>query len=220
MKRLWMSAAAIAALASGTALADAQGDQTTTVVVTEEPGAPSITPKNPVNVTLNGGIEGYSGNLASRLSPGPTYGVSIGVDPVRFLGGEIGYSGAVNEVAKKVTGGASANSGPDLMRNGGYVILKPGWTFPTGTDESSSVRPYFLGGYGLDQYDPHGRTGSFGFRSETVSNVPMGAGVQMRAGGFMADARFNYAYQFGNSFATADANPWRYQGELRIGGAF
>lgn len=219
MKRIWLSAVAIAALASGTALAQTQGDQTTTVMVSEGEG-PSATPKRPGTLMLQGGVEGYSGNLASRINPGETYGLSLGFDPVRALGGEIGYTGAVNELRSRTTGGIEAASGPDLMRNGGYVVLKPGWTFPLDPAESAAIRPYVLGGFGLDWYDVRGLTGRFGFSDQMIENVPMGAGIQARAGAFTVDARFNYAYLFGDQWAAADANPWRYQGQLRLGAAF
>ena len=215
MRRLIMSAALAAVLPLGLAYAQDEGTEVTTTI--ESPYAQ----QHPVTVNLFGGVEGYSGALAPRVQPGPNYGVSIAYDPFPFGGIEIGYSGAVNELRNRVTGGTDANSGgPDLMRNGGYAIVTPGIQVPVNASGTSTIKPYALGGIGVDRYDARGRTPGFGFSDQTVGNVPFGVGVKARLGQFAADARVSYAWQFGNQFAAADANPLRYQGQLLLGAAF
>ena len=215
MRRLIISAALATALPFGAALAQDEGTEVSTTI--ETPSAA----QHPVTVNLLGGVEGYSGKLAPRIQPGPNYGVSLAYDPFPFGGIELGYSGSVNELRSRVTGGAQANSGgPDLMRNGGYAIVTPGYAFPLNASGSDTLKPYALGGIGIDRYDARGSTPGYGFADQTVGNVPFGVGLKARLGNFAVDARASYAWQFGNQFSFADANPLRYQGQLLLGAAF
>lgn len=210
MARLWAIALAVAL---GSGVAAAQDVEVSQEVSQVEP--------HPITIQLGGGIEGYSRHLAPRINPGPTYGLSIAVDPIRALGFELGYTGAFYELRAGPQGITNAHpGGADLVRNGLYVILTPGYSFPLGEGAGAEVKPYLLGGMGIDRYSPRGSTASFGFSAMNVGNVPFGAGLRTRVGKFSADARFDYAWDFGNSWTTLDPNPLRYQGQLLIGAAF
>lgn len=214
--RLWVGLACL--LAAG--IARAQGG-TTVVVVPEEEQESSLTLEYPVTVQLQGGVEGYSGHLSPRIDPGVTYGLSVAVEPLRFLGFELGYSGAENELRPAPAGVEDANpGGPDLLRNGGYLIVTPGYSFKLPATAASYFKPYALGGIGLDRYQTQGSTGKLGYSNATVANVPFGAGLKARMGHFSADARVNYAWEFNRAFSIFDEHPLRLQGQVLLGAAF
>jgi hypothetical protein len=210
MKRAWVVAVVLFA---GVALAGEESEISKTISVPSE--------DHPFTFKLNGGVEGFSSHLAPRIDVGATYGVAVGYDASRVWGLEAGYSGAVHEIKTSTTGGVDTNpGGSDLMRNGGYFAAMPGLTIPLGHDGGATLKPYALGGIGADRYDARGASKAFGYKDQTVGNVPFGLGIQGRIGAVMADARFNYAWEFGNQFSVFDENPLRYQGTLQIGAAF
>ena len=87
-----------------------------------------------------------------------------------------------------------------------------------------SVKPYLLAGIGGDGYTLIGNAGALGYQSRGMGTVPLGAGIRARAGHFIAEARFNYNWEFGQTnvggFNPFTLNTWRYQGQLQVGGAF
>jgi hypothetical protein len=175
----------------------------------------------PVTVQLQGGVEGYTGALASRIDIGATYGVSLAYDPSPFLGVEVGFTGAENELRLGPSGDQDPNPGaPDLLRNGGYVIVTPGFRFQLPSERGTFFKPYALGGLGLDRYSPQGLTGALGYTAQTVTNVPFGAGLKARVGRFTADARVNYAWEFNERFSIFDDHPIRIQGQVLVGASF
>jgi hypothetical protein len=181
----------------------------------------SLTFEHPLTVQLQGGVEGYTGPLAPRIDVGVTYGLSIAYEPTRFLGFELGYSGAVNELRPGPTQLDDPNPrGPDLIRNGGYLIVTPGYSFQLPSAKTSFFKPYALGGIGLDRYDFRGRTAQLGYTDQTVPSVPFGAGLKARMGQFSADARVDYAWQFDRRFTLFDDHPMRFQGQVLVGATF
>ena len=179
---------------------------------------------NGVTVLLGGGVEGYTGSLAPRIAPGPTYGVSVQFRPSNILGIELGYSGAVSELRDSVTGGTSASSGPDIIRNGGRALATVGLT-------DTQVQPYVLAGVGIEHFDVRGGASRFGFKSDTAGEIPVGIGFRTQVGAFTADLRGDYSVPFDQDIAPGvetqrtvagvdTSNAGRYQGELRIGANF
>lgn len=185
--------------------------------------APASGSDHPVTVQVQGGIEGYTGPLSPRIDLGATWGVSLNWEPTRVLGFEVGYSGAANELRVGPPDGSGEDpnpDGPDLLRNGGYLILTPGYRFQLPSSKSASFKPYALGGIGVDRYSPQGLAGALGYSAQTVPNLPFGAGLKARLGQFSADARFNYAWEFSRRFSIYDDHPMRVQGQVLVGASF
>src|SRR6516165_6701943 len=73
------------------------GSETTTVI---EPAKekPKVNNKGP-EAFIGGGVEGFTGRLASVIDPGATYGATLAYKPLSWVGVEASYSGAVNNVS-------------------------------------------------------------------------------------------------------------------------
>ncbi len=174
-----------------------------------------------LTVLAGGGVEGYTGDLAPQINPGPTWGVTAAIKPLRALGIEVGYSGAVNEIDNGLEGEGATN-GADIVRNGGQAVATLG--LPT------AIQPYVLAGVGIDRYSVRG-TENQGFIDDTVGSVPLGVGLRTHVDKFTVDLRGNYGVLFDNEFAAAATNPReiagidstsgaRLQGTLQVGGTF
>lgn len=195
-----------------------------------QPGAPVATvedkkekKKGPnlrgVQFLLGGGVEGYTGSLASRVRPGGAYGATVAFKPTSVLGLEVGYNGAVNELR-----GGGGVGGADIVRNGVQGIATFGLA-------ATAVQPYVLAGVGINRYNVRAPAGS-GFRDDTSGNVPLGGGVRTYLGPVAIDARVAWNVLFANDFATAAADSTsvggtgvttsggRYLGTISAGAAF
>lgn len=179
-----------------------------------------------VSVMAGGGVEGYTLTLASRIDPGITYGVTVGVRPPRLLGldvgVEVGYSHAVNGLDTRAP--RDAGGGVDLVRDGGYAAGTLGLL-------SSRVQPYVLGGLGFSVYNVRGAVQGLG--DNLVGYVPVGGGVRTTLGSFTADARLEYDVLFEQRYATGApvqnvgepasltvGSSGRYSGRLNLGVAW
>jgi opacity protein-like surface antigen len=163
-------------------------------------------------VLIGGGVEGYVGDLAPAVNPGASYGATIGVRPLRNIGFELGFSGAINEVD---LGRVAGDDGMDIVRNGGTgaVVLHAG---------SYRVDPYLMGGFGVEQYNVrNGR--DYGFKDDWNTLVPAGVGVGFQlAEKVRADVRGTYNFLIADQFSPVATDEWdgRYQGVVTIGGNF
>jgi hypothetical protein len=170
-----------------------------------------------VRFTLGGGVEGYAGNLNDRIAPGFAWGATLGVQPLSWMGAEIAYTGAANEVDENVVpGNTGANDGADLVRNGGHIAVS--FNAPT-----RYVQPYALAGIGIDRYSARGESENVGFRDDTAGRIPLGAGLRSSGGGFTADLRLVYDVVFDQDFAglaNDDTVGAGYTGMLQVGGRF
>lgn len=165
-----------------------------------------------VSVVVGGGLEGYTGGLASEINPGATANVTAGFRPTNVFGLELGYSGAVNQLDVDVPG-----DGPDVVRNGAVANVTLGVT-------ATPVQPYVLGGFGMNWYNV--RNGAaLGFDDDTSSRIPLGLGLRTQFGAFTADARVNYNVLLSDDFAPArvdngEFTTGSYQGTINLGGTF
>lgn len=184
------------------------------VVIEEEEPEEEREDLRGLTVVLGGGVEGYAGNLAPSINPGPTWGVRAAIRPTRVIGVELGYTGAANELEIADVGGA------DLVRNGGEAVATFGLT-------ATAIQPYLMGGAGLNWYDV--RTVDGGLQSDVNGSVPLGGGLRTHLGNFTADARFNYNFLFDQDFApvptrqiagVTTSTGGRYAGTLNIGATF
>lgn len=164
-------------------------------------------------VLIGGGVDGFSGGLASDVNPGFAWGATAGVMAPR-LGLELGYSGSVNEVDRDIGfSDEGAGSGADIVRNGGQAAV-------TVNLLTSKLHPYLLGGIGLENYNVRNGQAA-GFEDDTSGYVPTGAGLRWNISRVLtADARFTYNFLFSDEFAPENVGGNRYQGLLTLGGTY
>jgi hypothetical protein len=164
------------------------------VIMTEEeerPNRPDLIKDMHVMVGMGG--EGYTGVLSDRLDPGFSWSVTVGAQPLNWMGVELGYSGAVNDLNDNIAPGQGAANGADFVRNGGQIAAT--FNIPT-----PIVQPYALAGVGFDRYTYRGINDAT-FRDDTAGRVPLGGGLKARRGNFVADLRFHYDALFDQQFA-------------------
>lgn len=175
-----------------------------------------------VTVLLGGGVEGYTGQLAPQINPGPQWGVGAAFKPTRIFGVELGYSGAVNNIDGS-SGALLEGGDANVTRHGGHAVATLGLT-------ATAVQPYILGGIGVDRYIVNEEARGE-FNNNTVGQVPVGVGLRTNIGNFTADLRGNYGILFEQEFAPGvggtdlgdigDRTPTgRYGGSLRLGASF
>jgi hypothetical protein len=181
----------------------------------EKPSTPYDS--GPISLKLFGGAEGYTGSLDHHLNTAAVYGLALGLDPWPFLGFELGYSGSAASLTSTSTAFLNLGSA-NVYRNGGYVLVKPGIPFPV--NRAIALKLYLLGGVGVDAYSLNGTgVAALGYQSKTVGSAPFGGGLEFRAGAFVADARYNWTYDF-SSFTTFQSSNYRWAGQLSVGVAF
>lgn len=175
-----------------------------------------------LTVLAGGGVEGYTGELAPQINPGPSWRVTAAVKPTKVLGIEIGYSGAVNNLKGNQVAGINGR-GADIVRNGVDAVATLGLS-------ETPVQPYLLGGFGVSRYSVRDEINSLGFQSDTSERIPLGGGLRTHMGQFTADARFDYHVLVNEKFATTvgpnsvagvnSVSAGSYQGSLQVGATF
>jgi hypothetical protein len=163
-----------------------------------------------LTVLIGGGVEGYTGELAPSINPGPSVGVTAALKPSKTFGLELGYSGAINNLDADVGGG-----GPDIVRNGASAAVTLGLS-------AAPVQPYVLGGFGMNWYNINNGE-ALGFRDDTNSRIPVGVGLRTHIGNITADARVNYNVLLNEDFAPGldnELTTGSYNGTINLGGTF
>lgn len=141
------------------------------------------------HVLVGGGVSGFTSGPAQDLwKRGSTWDARLGVGDRSWVGGELAYVGSYH-VAKP---GAH-----DLVGNGGDAILR--LQYPYAVDRWL-VEPFAFGGIGFDHLTLRDMPG--GTRNtDTIGDVPFGAGVEVGAGQLLLDARFTYRATFNEDLA-------------------
>lgn len=201
---LAMMAVSFAAAAAGPPPVDE-----TTVATTRVESGNGVMLDHPWTLSVQGGVEGYSSTIGGILAPGATYGASLQLEPWRFLGFEAGYSGAVNELR--------LDTNSSVVRNGGYVVITPGWSFPLGATDETDLKPYAMGGVGFDSYNLTSNAAGQGFTAATTATIPYGAGLRLRVGRFSFDGRWTSVAALSNALTTNAMSSVRTQGLLQAG---
>ena len=173
-------------------------------------------PDRGVQVQAQGGIVGFPGEAASQISPGALYGVVVGIEPpIPVLELELGYQGAAYQTDERLTG-AQENA----IENGGQAILKA-------SPEFGAWEPYAFGGYQLSRFNVYERDNSTGaLQDDTLSKVPVGAGLDVHLGDVLVGARGSYNFLFDNDAFTGvpndsgDRDSDQITGSLLVGGQF
>jgi hypothetical protein len=190
------------------------------MAVTETPTARPLTvfSVNPLSLNVLGGVEGYTGSAARALDLGATFGVTAAWTGLEgFLGVEVGYSGAAIDLA---TSPPVSAAGPNIYRNGAYLDVLPALPIPLDRVGTLGLRPYLLGGIGVDAYRAQGNfVSALGYQTTSVGSMPFGLGVQLKAGHLVADARFNGVWEM-SQWAPQSSSNIRYQAQLGLGAAF
>jgi hypothetical protein len=129
------------------------------------------------SVFLRGGAGNYTGDLGDDVKVGPSWGLTLALQPLRFLGFELGYEGARN-TAK------SALFDISLMRHGGSGLVKLSLPF-------EAVKPFVGVGLGISNISIGGDFQGV-FESDVVEEVPVALGVEFNSGSLTAGARATY----------------------------
>jgi len=145
-----------------------------------------------VNVFLRGGVGNYTGELGENFEVGPSWGLTLNVQPLRFLGFELGYEGARNT-------GKTVLLDHALVRHGATGLIKLSLPFEL-------VRPFVGGGLGISRISASGDfEGAFG--SDMVEEVPVALGIEFNTGRLTAGARATYRLLLGEDFSEQAENP-------------
>jgi len=131
-----------------------------------------------MNVFVRGGAGNYTGDLGDDVNVGPTWGLTLDLQPLRFLSFELGYEGARN-TAK------TALLDISLTRHGASGLVKlslPLFEF---------VRPFVGAGLGISRITIGGDLRG-AFESDLVQEIPVAVGVEFNSGALTAGARATY----------------------------
>lgn len=201
-------AIAAIALTAGAAFAQAVEEEEITIPVPEvEEERP------PVQVQLNGGVAGYTGELGDSSDTGALYGVLGSAQVLPQIGVEAGYEGTRNVVTDGFGSGTIWRHNASAMVKGGPVLL----------DES--LQPFVGVGLGISYVNASDEAEATGFRNDVMEEIPLAAGVEYRLGAFVAGARGTYRVLVNDEFAepTPEAdNPGGglLSGQITLGGRF
>lgn len=173
-------------------------------------------PDRGVQVQAQGGVVGYPGEAASQLSPGALYGVVVGIEPpIPVIELELGYQGAAYQTDERLTGAQE-----NVIENGGQALLKA-------SPEFGAWEPYAFGGYQLSRFNVYERPNSTGaVQDDTLSKVPVGAGLDVHLGDVLVGARGSYNFVFNDDAftniptANGDRDADQLTGSLLVGGQF
>lgn len=166
-----------------------------------------------VNVFVGGGIGGYTGDLGGLSATGPTWGVTLNLQPNNFLGFEVGYDGSKNDVTDDRFRAADA---PSFIRHGATSLVKL-------SPPLEHIRPFVGAGLGVSYV--YVRNPSSGpYASDLMEEVPLAAGLEFNTGALTAGIRGTYRVLVDDNFADAavpgDATGGIVDAGLTVGGRF
>lgn len=167
-----------------------------------------------VNVFVNGGIGGYTGDLGQLSATGPSWGATLNLQPFSMLGFEVGYAGSKNDVTDDRFRAAEA---PSLIRHGATSLVKVSPPF-------ERVRPFVGAGLGVSYVYVRGGTGDT-YTSDLMEEVPLAAGIEFNSGALTAGIRGTWRVLVDDNFAdaavsTRDASGGILDAGLTVGGRF
>ncbi|MBF5042463.1 hypothetical protein FGE12_08625 [Aggregicoccus sp. 17bor-14] len=147
-----------------------------------------------LRLNLSAGVEVYTGELGNAYTVGPAGGVSLSMQPLPFLGAEVGYVAGLHQVDSTLNDGGLVK-GYDIVHHGLHLAATLGpWLH--------GVRPYALAGGGVSLTDVRGPKNP-DFRDDVDFFVPVGAGLMVSAGRFALDARLSYQFLFDQESVSA-----------------
>lgn len=168
-----------------------------------------------VNVFVDGGVGGYTGDLGELSATGPTWGVTLNLQPYKMLGFEVGYDGSKNDVTDDRFRAAEA---PSFIRHGATTLLKVSPPF------MEKIRPFVGAGLGVSYVYVRGGGGAEEYDSDLMQEVPLAAGLEFNSGALTAGIRGTWRVLVDDNFADGavpgDASGALVDGTLTVGGRF
>lgn len=167
-----------------------------------------------VNVFVNGGVGGYTGDLGELSATGPTWGATLNLQPYKMLGFEVGYEGSKNDVTDDRFRAAEA---PSFIRHGATSLVKVSPPF-------EKIRPFVGAGLGVSYVYVRGAGTGETYSSDLMQQVPLAAGLEFNSGALTAGLRGTWRVLVDDNFADAavpgDASGALVDGTLTVGGRF
>ena len=151
-------------------------------------------PSGKVKVFLRGGAGNYTGNLGEIANVGPSWGVTLNLQPLRFLGFEVGYEGARNSIS---------NAGIfdlALTRHGANALAKLSLPF------FEAVRPFVGAGIGGSYVLADG-TLVGNYQSRLIGEVPLALGIEFNVNRLTAGLRGTYRLLLSESLSDQVDDP-------------
>lgn len=171
----------------------------------------SVERRSTVDLFVKGGVGGFTGDLSNVVQTGPTWGVTLALQPWTILGLELGYEGSRNTLSDTYVSGF-------LTRHGGNVLVKLSPPF------LQRVRPFVGAGVGASFVTVYGQTNGL-YQNGLMEEVPLAAGLEVTQGAFTAGLRATYRLLYGDHFASTalgNQNPTGglFDTALTVGGRF
>lgn len=141
------------------------------------------------NVMLGGGFGDYTGELEDITEAGPTWGVTVNVQPWNVLGYELAYDGSRNLVDDE-----RLAESPALTRHAVSGMLKLAPPF------IERIRPFVGAGLGASMVRVSGEANGL-YQNDFVEELPVAAGIEFNTGAFTAGFRTEYRWLIDESFA-------------------
>ncbi len=162
-----------------------------------------------VNVFLKGGVGTYTGPLAGLSDAGPSWGLTVNLQPLNILGVEIGYEGARNRVND--IGAASETS---VLRNGvsGMVKIAPPFI--------ETIKPFVGAGLGASYVGVTGDNAGRLYRNDFMEEVPLAAGLEFNSRSVTAGVRATYRILVDESWAGSANQGGLFDTTVTLGGRF
>ena len=160
---------------------------------------------NDFGLSLSGGLNTYTGDLANATGVGGFLGVQADSRPLPLMGIELGYENSRNPFE---------NIDGSLWRYNVDALAKVGPQFGT----NGSLRPFVGAGFGVSILDPSGDSELI-YDNDFVTEVPLAAGVDYKVGSFKAGARATYSILGGENLGrSANGNDVNFG--VNLGGRF
>lgn len=142
-----------------------------------------------VGLILDVGVSDYNRAYGNSVDTGVGYGALIDLSPVRNIGLELGYRGAVNDFGEQFSG----NGQVITNQVGGNLRLN---LVPATHDLPGGLRPFVFGGAFYHRVDTNGFTPGIGDDINAFA-LPVGAGLEADISKrLLVGARFTYNFLF------------------------
>ncbi|MFL5350188.1 MAG: outer membrane beta-barrel protein [Hyalangium sp.] len=160
-----------------------------------------------VKVFASGGVSDFTGDVGRDVNAGPSWGLTLNLQPTHILGFELGYDGSRNTIDNGVLPDAS------LTRNGATGLIKLAPPF------LEVVKPFVGAGLGASYVSARGALGTY--NSDMMEEVPLAAGIEFNKGAVTAGLRATYRLLLDENFSplTRDEGGLL-DGSLTLGGRF
>ncbi len=145
--------------------------------------------KPSIAVMGEAGVSQYDRHLNNETLTGPSYGAMVDLSPMRNLGVELGYAGAVNNIS------GSFAHGSRLVTNqvGGDLRIN---IVPATHDLPGHLKPFIFGGAFYHRIDLQGFAPGIKDNTNAFA-LPVGAGVEADLGKyFLVGGRLTYNFLF------------------------